>query len=188
MHAMPAMRQPCDPKYYSVSLQGAAALWLPRKAARPHRHGAASGLKLPGPICNLRPAPYQFRVSCGLGSRRMRPLPLEGIGPSRLPRLLALPVHTQVAMKVQVLEVLWHTANDKGKSDPVMSIDFTFDRLLASGGADKEVKVREVWPARAGFEASSTALPAPLRRRFGALRKMTQALCLWISSQVSKAT
>ena len=44
-------------------------------------------------------------------------------------------------MKLQVLEVLWHTANKKGKNDPVMSIDFTYDRILASGGADNEVKV-----------------------------------------------
>ncbi|CAE7682462.1 FAS2, partial [Symbiodinium sp. KB8] len=57
-------------------------------------------------------------------------------------------------MKVQVLEVLWHTANDKGKSDPVMSIDFTFDRLLASGGADKEVKEDDAGSVSVDFIAS----------------------------------
>ena len=47
------------------------------------------------------------------------------------------------AMKLQVLEILWHSARatDK-KPDPVMGIDFTHDRVLASGGADTEVKVR----------------------------------------------
>ena len=39
-------------------------------------------------------------------------------------------------MKVKTLQIVWH------EQDPVLSLDFHIDGTLATGGADKDVKVR----------------------------------------------
>ena len=56
-------------------------------------------------------------------------------------------------MKAKTLQIVWH-----GK-EPVFSVDFHPDGYLATGGADKEVKVRAGfrWRARARAGAGAAA-------------------------------
>lgn len=44
-------------------------------------------------------------------------------------------------MRVETVQIAWHVRED-GKNDPMLSADFWGRELLATGGADAEVKVR----------------------------------------------
>jgi hypothetical protein len=56
-------------------------------------------------------------------------------------------------MKVKVVQIVWHS------KEPIFSVDFHRSGLLATGGADKDVKVF------AGVSAASLRAACPRRRR-----------------------
>lgn len=58
-------------------------------------------------------------------------------------------------MRVETVQIAWHVRED-GKNDPMLSADFWGRELLATGGADSEVKVRlpdPSFPGLAGTDA-----------------------------------
>lgn len=57
-------------------------------------------------------------------------------------------------MRVETLQIAWHVRED-GKNDPIMSLSFYGRELLATSGADAEIKVRA--PAPAALAAALTA-------------------------------
>jgi hypothetical protein len=61
-------------------------------------------------------------------------------------------------MRASTLEIIWHA------KEPVLSVDFhpTDARLFATGGGDKDVKVRE---REREFARETRASPPPRRRR-----------------------
>jgi hypothetical protein len=62
-------------------------------------------------------------------------------------RVKAIKLILREVMKLQVLEILWHTTRaEESKPAPVLGLDFTHDRIVASGGADTEVKVNTTAP------------------------------------------
>lgn len=68
-------------------------------------------------------------------------------------------------MKAKTIQIAWHN-RVAGKNDPILSLDFHPRlRLLATGGADNEVKVCVRPPAAA---AAAVRVPAPPTRAFHA--------------------
>jgi hypothetical protein len=70
-------------------------------------------------------------------------------------------------MRVKTQQIVWH----EGK--PVLSLDFHPSGLLATGGADRDIKARRGAQAQLAADARSSALracagPAPRRRRAAA--------------------